>query len=477
MYQKEEVTSAKDSDALKNVRMERVVLGILLIFPQYSDDICSLLPDEAFSDDELRLVFTACRDLNSRGERIDFIAVGNEIRRKHNGLDLDFLLINLTKEISSGADWEIKCRVLQEVYFKRRLFYNLLETTPKLKAFDVDVFDVMEDIQSGINEIDDIARRNTHARDFSDILDDNEEQLFKRMKCFETGTMPGINTGISSVNRATMGWQNSDLCILAGRPSMGKTAIALHFAKTAAEYGSNVVFFSLEMSDVRLARRLILSGCDVPAEAVKSGDLTPMQVNQFLAAKNGLKRLPITIVEKAGIDIGELYRTAKSLRRRKKCDLVIVDYLQLVTVGTTERVGNREQEVALVSRKLKALAKDLNIPVIALAQLSREVENSAGGDKRHIPSLRHLRESGAIEQDADMVSFVYRPSYYGIENWDDGNPTAGRGFIYIAKHRDGELGTCEFRHNDAMTKIFDPPTYQRPNINDFADVWHDENIE
>lgn len=451
-----QISQKENSDALKDVSLERDILGILLSYEKCADEICSMLTPEMFSDDHLRKVYTVCRNMNQRGEHIDIITAGREVRSSFDGADLDILLADLLTRASYPAGYEKKCLVLKQIHLSRILYYSLLETAPRLRAHDTDVFEVVEQIQQTLNSIDDEARRNIHTREFSAILDDNETQLYRRMDCRAAGTMPGINTGIASLNRATMGWQPSDLCILAGRPSMGKTAVALHFAKTAAGYGSNVVFFSLEMSDVRLARRLILSECDVPAEAVKSGDLSPAQVKQFLAAKESLKRLPLTIIEKAGIEISDLCRTAKSLRRRGKCDLIIVDYLQLVTVGRSERVGNREQEVSLVSRRLKALAKDLNVPVIALAQLSREVESSTGKDSKHIPSLRHLRESGAIEQDADMVSFVYRPAYYGIETWDDGKPAFGRGFIFIAKHRDGELGTCDFHHNPAMTKIYDP---------------------
>lgn len=452
-----ESTGTSES-ALSDVRLEQSVVGLLLAFGQYADDICRLLTPEAFTDEDLRRIFEACASLNARGVRPDLAVADTEIRRLFSGANLLSLCVELANRCPSGADWEILCRKLQEVFLRRKLFYDLIETAPRLRDFQVDVFEVADYLQQLLNSVDDQARRGTRPRDLSAILDENETLLYRRMECREQGRIAGINTGIASVNNNTNGWQAGDLVILAGRPSMGKTAVALHFAKTAAEYGQRVAFFSLEMSDTRLAQRLILSACHLSAEAVKSGDLTPDQVREFIAAKDSLKRLPLTIIEKAGIEIGDLCRTAKALRRRVGCDLVIVDYLQLVTVGRAERVGNREQEVALVSRRLKALAKDLHVPVIALAQLSREVEAPAGKDNKHIPSLRHLRESGSIEQDADVVGFVYRPAYYGIKTWeDDGGDTMGRGFIRIAKHRDGELGMCEFRHNEAMTKIFNPP--------------------
>lgn len=442
---------------LQDTDLEAAVLGVLLAFGQYADEVCGLLTPEAFTDQDNRRIFEACASLNARGIRPDIVVVDNEVKRMFSGADLLLRIVDAANSCPSGADWEVLTRRLQQVYFRRKLFYSLVETAPRLRDFQTDVFEVADSVQEMLNGIADEAHRGIKPRDFAAILDENETILYRRMDCRAQGRIAGINTGISKLNLCTQGWQAGDLVILAGRTAMGKTAVALHFAKTAAEYGRRTAFFSLEMSDTRLAQRLILSACNLSAEAVKSGDLTPDQVREFIAAKDGLKRLPLTIVEKAGIEIGDLCRTAKALHRRGACDLVIVDYLQLVTVGRGERVGNREQEVALVSRRLKGLAKDLHVPVIALAQLSREVEATTGKDTKRIPSLRHLRESGAIEQDADVVGFVYRPAYYGIETWDDGVSTMGRGFIRIAKHRDGELGMCEFRHNEAMTKIFNPP--------------------
>ena len=444
-----------DRNALKDVALEQKIIGEMIVSGRYADDICSSLTAEMFTDDDLRLVFTACKRLTDRGITPDFLLLDKELKALCPERSFTVRLMEASARCTSAANWEAECAALTQTYMRRELFYKLVEITPTLKAFDVDVFEQIDTLQATLNAVVDSTARYIPERDLSAIVEDMQQQIFDRIKCRERGIMPGVNTGIASLNKATMGWQPSDLCILAGRPSMGKTAVALHMAKTAAGYGSHVVFFSLEMSDTRLAQRLVLSECDVSPEAVRSGDLSAAQSDQVYKAGQRIKSLPVTIIEKSGIEIGELCRRAKSLHRKGKCDIVFVDYLQLVTVSRSERVGNREQEVALVSRRLKALAKDLRIPVVALAQLSREVESST--DKKHLPSLRHLRESGAIEQDADIVSFVYRPAYYGIETWDDGRETLGRGFILIGKNRDGELGACEFRHNPSLTKIFDPP--------------------
>ena len=446
-----------DRNALKDVPLEQKIIGEMIVSGRYADDICSRLTAEMFTDDDLRLVFTACKRLTDRGITPDFLLLDKELKAMCPERQLTMRIMEASARCTSAANWEAECAALTQTYMRRELFYKLVEITPTFKAFDADVFEQIDTLQATLNAVVDSTSRYIPERDLSAIVEDMQQQIFDRIKCRERGTMPGVNTGIASLNKATMGWQPSDLCILAGRPSMGKTAVALHMAKTAAGYGSHVVFFSLEMSDTRLAQRLVLSECDVPPEAVRSGELTAEQSDQVFKAGQRIKSLPMTIIEKSGIEIGELCRRAKSLHRNGKCDIVFVDYLQLVTVSRSERVGNREQEVALVSRRLKALAKDLRIPVVALAQLSREVESSASKDSKHLPSLRHLRESGAIEQDADIVSFVYRPAYYGIDTWDDGRETLGRGFILIGKNRDGELGACEFRHNPELTKIFDPP--------------------
>lgn len=447
--------TSDSQNALKAPDLEQKIIGEMIVFGRYADDICSRLTAEMFTDDDLRLAFTACKRLTDRGITPDFLLLDKELKALCPERQLTMQLMEASARCTSAANWEAECAALTQTYMRREMFYKLVEITPTFQAFDADVFEQIDALQASINAVVDSTARYIPERDLSAIVEDMQQQIFERIKCRERGTMPGINTGIASLNEDTMGWQRSDLCILAGRPSMGKTAVALHMAKTAAGYGSHVVFFSLEMSDTRLAQRLVLSECEVSPEAVRSGELNAEQSDRVFKAGQRIKTLPITIVEKSGIEIGELCRRAKSLHRKGKCDIVFVDYLQLVTVSRSERVGNREQEVALVSRRLKALAKDLRIPVVALAQLSREVESST--DKKHLPSLRHLRESGAIEQDADIVSFVYRPAYYGIETWDDGKDTLGRGFIFIAKNRDGNLGACEFRHNPSLTKIFDPP--------------------
>lgn len=436
-------------EAFSAYETERAIVSILLYFPKYADDICGQLTEDMFRDDDLRKVFAACRSLNDRGTKIDIASVIHEIGRLYEGADLTMLLIELSSAaIPSGSNYDYHCKILAQTYFKRRLFFSLTEIAPRLKAVDTDIFDAMDQVNACMAGMEDIIHRNTPARDLPQILDENEAILYRRMECREKGTMPGINTGLNSLNAVTMGWQKSDLIILAARPAMGKTAVALHFAKTAAFFGNNVLFFSLEMSDVQLSERLILSEAALSPEDVKSGNLTPEQAKEYLRARNSLNCLPLSIAEKGGVDINELCRMAKGYKRRKKCDLVIVDYLQLVTVGKAERVGNREQEVSFISRRLKALAKDLDVPVIALAQLSRGVETRT--DKR--PMMSDLRDSGGIEQDADIVMMLYRDEYYNKGN----EATIGAGEIIIVKNRNGELRTCPFSYNPSMTKISNP---------------------
>lgn len=430
--------------------VEKKLIGVLLSFPKISEQICELLQPEMFTESDMQILFSYANSLVSKGETPDIATIDRILKPCDKEAGLTGKMIECTMSVSSSALWEQWCLIVQQNYFKRQMYYGLIEQSSALQAPETDIFGTIDSIENLISGIEKQVQRNVSVRDFKQILDDAEKQVLRRMDCHVKGSMPGINTGLNALNSYTMGWQPQQLIILAARPAMGKTAMALSFAKTASMFGSKVVFFSLEMSDVQLSQRLILSECDLLPEAVKSGNLTQEQFKEFLRAKNVIGGLPLTVIEKGGIEINDLCRMVRSLHKQKKCDILFVDYLQLVTVGRDNRVGNREQEISRISSKLKALAKDLNIPVIALAQLSRAVESRE--NKR--PVMSDLRESGAIEQDADIVMFLYRGEYYKNPKKEDKDPVIpGQGDISIAKNRDGEIGVSVFSYNPSMTKI------------------------
>jgi replicative DNA helicase len=266
------------------------------------------------------------------------------------------------------------------------------------------------------------------------------------------GEFSGVPSGITSLDRITSGWQNSDMVVIAARPAMGKTALVLTMARNAAiDFGKPVAIFSLEMSSLQLVTRLIASESELSSEKLKKGELADHEHQQLIDKTRSLAEAPLYIDDTPGLSVFELRAKARRLKEKHKIELIIIDYLQLMTAGGDNK-GNREQEISTISRSLKGLAKELEVPVIALSQLSRAVE-SRGGDKK--PQLSDLRESGAIEQDADMVMFIHRPEYYGITEDAEGNDTRGIAELIIAKHRNGPVDTAKARFVEKITRFVD----------------------
>ena len=266
------------------------------------------------------------------------------------------------------------------------------------------------------------------------------------------GGFSGVPSGFTHLDRLTLGWQPSDLIIIAARPSMGKTAFVLSLARNVAvDFQKGVAFFSLEMSAEQLMMRLIVGESGLDSRDVRNGQLTPDQWKHLETSIKPLAAAPLFIDDTPALSIYEFRSKARRLKTQYDIQLVIIDYLQLMTAQTDSR-GNREQEVAMISRSLKAIAKELNIPIIALSQLNRSVE-SRGGNKR--PQLSDLRESGAIEQDADLVAFIHRPEYYGLTVDEDGAPTQGMAEIIVAKHRNGAVDTIKLRFRKEQAKFMD----------------------
>ena len=266
------------------------------------------------------------------------------------------------------------------------------------------------------------------------------------------GNFSGVPSGLTALDRLTSGWQKSDLVIIAARPAMGKTALVLTMARNAAvDFGKPVAVFSLEMSSLQLVTRLMASESEIASEKLKKGNLEEYEFQQLTDKTRKISEAPLFIDDTPGLSVFELRAKARRLKEQHKIELLVVDYLQLMTAGG-EGKGNREQEIATISRSLKGLAKELEIPVIALSQLSRAVE-TRGGDKR--PQLSDLRESGAIEQDADMVMFIHRPEYYNITEDENGGSTLGVAELIIAKHRNGPVDSAKTRYIGHFTKFVD----------------------
>ncbi len=351
--------------------------------------------------------------------------------------------------MGSAAHLEYHSKIIAQKYIQRELIR--VATDIERRSFEDDV-DVDELLDYSEMELFKVAEGNikSDTQPISNIVVKAFKQIEEAGKR-EDG-LSGVPSGFTDLDRLTSGWQKSDLIIVAARPSMGKTAFVLSMARNmAVEYDASVAFFSLEMSNLQLVNRLIIAESGIPSEKIRNGRLTQDEWTQLTVKTKQLADANIFIDDTPALSIFELRAKCRRLKAQHNIGIAIIDYLQLMT-GASDVRGNREQEVSTISRSLKAIAKELDIPIIALSQLNRSVE-TRGGNKR--PQLSDLRESGAIEQDADMVIFIHRPEYYGFSVDDEGNSTLGIAEIIVAKHRNGAVDDVRLRFQKEMAKFTD----------------------
>ncbi|TDO94009.1 replicative DNA helicase [Flavobacterium sp. 245] len=420
------------------IDLEEAVLGAMMIDKKGVDDVIDILQPDAFYKDAHKHIFEAILQLFTETQPIDLLTVSTQLK-KNGKLDVaggDFYLIQLTQKIASSAHIEFHSRIILQKFIQRSLIRISSEIIEESYDETTDVFDLLDKAESKLYEVTqgNIKRSSETAQSL--VL-----QAKKRIEeiAGKEG-LSGIATGFEKLDEVTSGWQPSDLIIIAARPGMGKTAFVLSMARNVAiQFGHAVAVFSLEMASVQLITRLISSETGLSSEKLRTGKLEKHEWEQLSTKVKNLEKAPLFIDDTPSLSIFDLRAKCRRLASQHGIKLIIIDYLQLMTAGGNGKGGgNREQEISTISRNLKALAKELNVPVIALSQLSRAVE-TRGSSKR--PLLSDLRESGAIEQDADIVSFIYRPEYYKIEEWDDdeASPTAGQAEFIIAKHRNGGL--------------------------------------
>jgi replicative DNA helicase len=365
----------------------------------------------------------------------------------------------LTFRVNSAANIEYHARIVSEQALKRALI--AMSSTILRDAYEdtTDVFELLDRAEQSLFKISESNIKKNYA-DMSTIVRMALNEL--ETKKNQEG-LTGVPSGFTNLDRVTSGWQPTELIILAARPAMGKTAFVVSALRNAAvDHGKPVAIFSLEMSSVQLVNRLISAEAEIDSEKIRKGTLAPHEWTQLHHKIQRLTEAPIFIDDTPALSILELRAKCRRLKAQHDIQMVVIDYLQLMsgdTSGGGRPGGNREQEIASISRALKNLAKELNVPVIALSQLSRAVE-TRGGDKK--PQLSDLRESGSIEQDADMVCFLYRPEYYNITADENGNSTAGVGEVIIAKNRSGSLDTIQLRFISKFTKFCDLDSYFEP---------------
>lgn len=433
--------------------LEDAILGALMLEKDSYARISDILKAECFYDNNNKEIFKAIQSLYIKQEPIDMLTVTEELR-KMGSLETiggEVYIAQLTGKVASAAHIEFHARIIQQKYLARELI--TYTAAIQSKAFDetIDVDDLMQEAEGQLFEIS----QNQIKKDViqvNPVIEKAYEQIIIASKREEG--LSGLASGFHKLDNMTSGWQRSDLIIFAARPAMGKTAFVLSMAKNMAiDYKQPVAVFSLEMSNVQLVNRLLMNVCEIPGDKIKSGKLNNEEWAQLKDKMQTLWDAPIYIDDTPSLSVFELRTKARRLVREHNVEIIIIDYLQLMNASGMN-FGSREQEVSMISRSLKGLAKELNIPIIALSQLNRSVESRSNTDKR--PQLADLRESGAIEQDADMVCFIHRPEYYKIMTDPNGNSTVGMAEIIIAKHRNGAVGDVTLRFKGEYAKFMNP---------------------
>ena len=438
------------------VEIEQVVLGALMIDSVAFAVVSEILHPEIFYEPRHQHIYEAIRQLHMDDVPVDFMTVTEELKRLGyiDSVGGPAYIVELSSRVISSAHIEYHAKVLAQKYLARQLisFASNVET----KAFDetIDVEELMQEAEGNLFELSQKNMKKDYAP-IGDVL--NDAMAVLRASSERMGGLTGISTGYTRLDELTSGWQNSDLVIIAGRPAMGKTSFALSLARNiAVDQNIPIAFFSLEMSNVQLANRLMCNVFEIAGSKILNGQLDG---DEWLRLDRNLDRLskaPLFIDDTPGLSVFELRTKARRLVREKGVKIIMIDYLQLMNANGM-KFGSRQEEVSTISRSLKGLAKELDIPIIALSQLNRGVEGREGHEGKR-PQLSDLRESGAIEQDADMVLFVHRPEYYRIYDDGKGNDLRGMAEIIIAKHRKGATDIVVLKFLGQFTRFDNPST-------------------
>ncbi|AXT20595.1 replicative DNA helicase [Flavobacteriaceae bacterium AU392] len=442
------------------IDLEEVVLGAMMIDKKGVDEVIDILSPEAFYKEAHQHIFEAIFTLFENSEPIDLLTVSSQLRKdsRLDSIGGDFYLISLTQKVSSSAHIEFHARIILQKFIQRSLIKISNEIIEDSYDETKDVFDLLDKAESRLYEV-----TQGNIKKSSETAQALVIQAKKKIEEISNKEgLSGIPSGFDKLDKLTSGWQESDLIIVAARPGMGKTALTLSMARNiAVNQNIPVAFFSLEMASVQLITRLISSETGLSSEKLRTGRLEKHEWEQLNVKVKSLEKAPLFIDDTPSLSIFDLRAKARRLASQHGIKMIIIDYLQLMTAGGSQKGGNREQEISTISRNLKALAKELSVPVIALSQLSRAVE-TRGGSKR--PLLSDLRESGAIEQDADIVSFIYRPEYYKIDEWDDEDrsPTEGQAEFIVAKHRNGGLENIRLKFIGHLGKFDNLDDFDSP---------------
>jgi replicative DNA helicase len=441
--------------------VEQSVLGAMLLEREAIPRAVEILIADSFYSSKHKKIFGAVTGLFERGNPVDLITLTEELRRRGELDDIGgaYYLTELTTQVASAANVEYHARIISEKYLLREMIETM--TTLVGEAYDPgsDAFELLDKAEANIFSISETQMRRP-AASITDVIKSTLQQL--EAVHGREGGITGVPSGFTRLDEYTSGFQKADLIVIAARPSMGKTAFALTAARNAAlhpNHPAGVVIFSLEMGAEQLAQRLLTSEARINAQAARTGRMKDRDWQALARAAGRLSEAPIFIDDTPALTVLELRAKSRRLKAEHDIGMIIVDYLQLMHGSTTSKNANREQEIAHISRSLKSLAKEINVPVVALSQLSRAVE-TRGGDKR--PQLSDLRESGSIEQDADVVCFIYRAERYGITVDEHGNSTEGLAEVIIGKQRNGPIGSVQLAFVDQYARFENLTTYYTP---------------
>ena len=432
-----------------DTELEEVVLGACMLEKDAYMNVCDILVPESFYEPRNQKIYQAISTLGFNQRPIDMLTVTEQLRQDGVLEEVGgaVRVTELTSRVYSAANVEYHARIIAQKYLARRLISYA--ATIETKAFDEsnDVADLLQEAEGQLFDISQTQLKR-EVTQIDPVINLALEQI-QTAANNETG-LSGLQTGYTDLDRMTSGWQNSDLIIIAARPAMGKTAFVLSMAKNmAVDFSIPIAIFTLEMANVQLVKRLLSNVAELEGEKIKSGQLSPDEWDRLNERLRNVYSAPLYLDETPGLSITELRTKARRLVREKGVQMIMIDYLQLMN-ATGLKLGSREQEVSTISRSLKALAKELNIPIIALSQLNRSTETRE--DKR--PVLSDLRESGAIEQDADIVCFIHRPEYYTKSSEDaEGNDIRGLAQLIVAKHRSGAVGDVKLRFVNKYAKF------------------------
>jgi len=438
----------------QNLEFESAVLGALMVEQESYTQVCDLLHPESFYDHRHQLIYEAIQSLNVNQKPVDILTVTEQLEQSGNleQAGSESYIMQLSAGVSSSAHILYHAQIIAQKSLARQLitFCSTIQTG----AFDPtkDVADLMQEAESSLFTLSQRNMKSDYTQ-INPIIGNVYDMLNKAAA--RTDGLSGLSTGFDKLDKITSGWQNSDLIIIAARPAMGKTAFVISMVRRmAVDNQAPVALFSLEMSKEQLVQRLMVNVCEISGDKMRSGRLAPYEWSQLDTRVGLLKDAPIYVDDTPGLSTFELRTKARRLVREHKVRCIMIDYLQLMTASGLN-INSRQEEVSTISRSLKGLAKELNIPIIALSQLNRGVEGREGYEGKR-PQLSDLRESGAIEQDADIVCFIHRPEYYKLYQDEKGNDMRGKAEFIVAKHRNGSIGDVKLDFKSEFARFSDP---------------------